>query len=182
VGDEDDKTTGSRRRVTVPFGDGAMRVELGEPFSVEDDDGRDEWVCIAKLLGREKPLPWLGVEAPPPVTEAEITHTMFLSQGRGESPEAAIKDAMGQLERAHPRDPLIRRKQSKPPATQATQVTVRSPSKSSKPSKPQPDLDEQTRRQRAAEEPTQTTLRSEPKPPKAAPLPWLSRLWQRNKA
>ncbi|MDB4998824.1 MAG: hypothetical protein JWM74_6256 [Myxococcaceae bacterium] len=182
MGDEEDKT-GTRRRMTVPFGDGALRVELGEPFVVEDEDGRDEWVCIAKLLGREKPLPWLGVDEPPPVAEAEITHTMFLSQGRGGTPEAAIKDAMTQLERAHLPDPLIRRKPSTRPPKALQGVTVpparvRKPPKP-KPAKPPPDPEEETRRQRANDEATETKLRPAPKPKS---VPWLSRLWQRNKA
>jgi hypothetical protein len=163
--------------MTVPFGDGALRVELGEPFSIEDEDGRDEWVCIAKLLGREKPLRWLGAEPPPPVDEAEITHTMFLSQGRGESPEAAIKDAMAQLERAHLPDPLIRKKPSKKPAHNGQGATV-PPARAKLPLPlPPSDPSEVAIHEASQEEPT-LKVRPPPLPPPKS-TPWLSRLWRR---
>jgi hypothetical protein len=52
-------------------------------------------------------------------------------------------------------------------------------SKPPKPQKPPTDPDELIRRQRAADETTESRPRPEPKPKTVA---WLSRLWQRNKA
>ncbi len=82
---------------------------MSEPFEIGD-----EWVCVAKLVGREHDLPWLG-EEPRDEEENEVTHTLFMARGRGTSPEQAVRDAMSQVERSTGPAPLRIHTKTEPP-------------------------------------------------------------------
>jgi hypothetical protein len=92
--------------MVLPRADGT-RVEVSEPFEIGD-----EWVCVAKLVGREHDLPWLGEEPP---EEDEVTHTLFMARGRGSSPEHAVRDAMSQVERSTEHTSLRIQLKTEPP-------------------------------------------------------------------
>lgn len=104
----DDTTRGPSRGLILPRPDGT-RVEVSEPFEIAD-----EWVCVAKLVGKEHDLPWLGEDAPPE-QEDEITHTLFMARGRGASSEQAVRDAMTQVERSTGRTSARIQMKTEPP-------------------------------------------------------------------
>ncbi|MEO6572244.1 MAG: hypothetical protein ABIP89_00295, partial [Polyangiaceae bacterium] len=93
----------------MPRADGT-RVEVSEPFGIGD-----EWVCVAKLVGREHDLPWLGDE-PRAEDDDEVTHTLFMARGRGTSPEQAVRDAMSQVERSTKHTSLQIHTKTEPPS------------------------------------------------------------------
>lgn len=95
--------------MVLPRADGS-RVEVSEPFEI----GEEEWACVAKLVGREHDLPWLG-EEPRSEEDHEVTHTLFMAKGRGASPEEAVRDAMAQVERSTSRTSLRIQLKTEPP-------------------------------------------------------------------
>jgi hypothetical protein len=97
----------------LPRPDGT-RVEVSEPFEIGD-----EWACVAKLVGREHDLPWLGDE-PRSEEGHEVTHTLFMAKGRGASPEEAVRDAMSQVERSTLRTSLRIQLKTEPPRRRVT--------------------------------------------------------------
>lgn len=111
--ESDDTTRRLTRGVVLPRSDGS-RVEVSEPFEIGD-----EWACVAKLVGREHDLPWLG-EEPRAEEENEVTHTLFMARGRGASPEEAVRDAMSQVERSTSRTSLRINLKTEPPLLRVT--------------------------------------------------------------
>jgi hypothetical protein len=99
--------------MVLPRPDGT-RVEVSEPFEIGD-----EWACVAKLVGREHDLPWLG-EEPRSEEDHEVTHTLFMAKGRGASPEEAVRDAMSQVERSTLRTSLRIHLKTEPPRLRVT--------------------------------------------------------------
>ena len=73
------------------------RIEHAEPLCVERA-GEVVWICLAKLKEhRERAmpsLPWIGGEGGDDDSASEeVTATLFVVQGSGKDPDAAIRDA-----------------------------------------------------------------------------------------
>lgn len=99
---------------------GGTRVEVSDPILLPVGVGTDKpWLCAVKLLGAKK-------RDDDDESEQNVTQTLLVRTGRGNTPEEAQRDAMAQLSlmygtpTAAPPSVVITRKHSEPPPPAAT--------------------------------------------------------------
>ncbi len=115
--DEDDSESSPKNR-TGRFSlihRGGTRVEVSDPILLPVGVGTDKpWLCAVKLLGAKK-----GGDDDD--SDQQVTQTLLVRTGRGNTPEEAQRDAMAQLSlmygtpTAAPPSVVITRKPSEPP-------------------------------------------------------------------
>ena len=105
------------------------RLEIGKPVQIAEG----QWLCVAKLLGGANDLPWIGTGTRPVPGPDEVTRTVFVAQGRGDTPELAEQDAVHNLATAcRPPKPVVRGCSEPPPPAPvpsfaANRAGIRSP-------------------------------------------------------